>query len=56
VRQSRLTAARDRFSDEFKAAWAAEAKGREFLHSIVLLFATVAVGFLCVLWVVGFRL
>jgi hypothetical protein len=56
VRQSRLSAARDRFSSEFKAAWAVEAKGREFLHSIALLFPTVAIGFVCVLWLVGFRL
>ena len=56
VRQSRLHATREEFSDEFKAAWAAETKGPEYVHSIYLLYATVAISALLVGWLVLCRL
>ena len=56
VRQSRLRAARDEFSDEFKAAWAAETKGPEYVHSIYLLYSTVIIAALLVGWLVLCRL
>lgn len=56
VRQSRLVAARDNFSASFKQAWAAEVKGPEYVHSIYFLYATVSIGGLLAVWLVGFRL
>lgn len=56
VRQSRLVVARDNFSSSFKQAWAAEAKGPEYVHSIYFLYATVFIGGVLAVWLVGFRL
>lgn len=56
VRQSRLVAARDNFSSSFKQAWAAEVKGPEYIHSIYFLYATVLIGGVLAVWLVGFRL
>ena len=56
VRQARLDAARDNFSNIFKQAWAAETKGPEYVHSIYFLYATVIISGVLVVWLVGFRL
>ncbi|HEU4709157.1 MAG TPA: hypothetical protein VFS17_07590 [Methylophilaceae bacterium] len=56
VRQSRLAATRDNFSDSFKQAWAAEVKGHEYIHSIFFLSATVIIGGILAIWLVGFRI
>lgn len=56
VRQARLAAAMDNFSPSFKKAWAAEPKGREFVHSIYFLKATVVIGGILTLWFIGLRM
>ena len=56
VRQARLDAARDNFSDIFKQAWAAETKSPEYVHSIYFLYATVIISGVLAVWLVGFRL
>jgi hypothetical protein len=56
VRQSRLEAARGNFSESFQQAWAAETKGKEYLHSIFFLYGTVLTGTLLAVWLIGFRL
>ncbi len=52
VRQSRLGAARESLSPAFIAAWSAEPKGREYLHSIWFLRAAILAGATIVCWVV----
>ena len=52
VRQSRLDAIRDGFSSAFNLAWAAEVKGREYLHAVHFLRAAVVGGGLLVCWLV----
>ncbi|WP_372016452.1 hypothetical protein [Pseudoxanthomonas sp. 10H] len=52
VRQARLGAARESLSPAFIAAWSAEAKGREYLHSVWFLRAAIIAGAAIVCWVV----
>jgi len=52
VRQSRLVAARERFSVAFYEAWSAETKSQEYVHSIVFLRAAVVLGVCVVGWLV----
>ncbi|UNK56275.1 hypothetical protein MNQ95_08805 [Pseudoxanthomonas daejeonensis] len=52
VRQARLGAARNSLSSAFIAAWSAEVKGREYLHSIWFLRAAIVAGAAIVCWVV----
>ena len=52
VRHSRLEATRQSFSAAFNAAWAAEVKGPELVHSIWFLRAAVAIGAVIVTWLI----
>ena len=56
VRQSRLEATRSQFSKSFLDAWAADTKGREYLHAIYFLYSTVIFGALVAVWLINFRL
>jgi hypothetical protein len=56
VRQSRLEATRANFSASFQAAWAAETKGREYVHAIHFLYTAVVIGAVLSAWLIGFRL
>lgn len=56
VRQARLDAVRQQFTDEFQLAWAAEKKGTEILHSIFLLRLTIGGGGCLAAWLIGMRL
>jgi hypothetical protein len=56
VRQARLDAVREQFTDEFHVAWAAEEKGTEVLHSIFLLRLAVVGGGGLAAWLIGMRL
>jgi hypothetical protein len=52
VRQARLDAARSSFSAAFNAAWAADTKGREYVHSVYFLYMVVLGGATVVCWLV----
>jgi hypothetical protein len=56
VRQARLEAIRANFSLSFRQAWAAEIKGKEFLHAVHFLYAAVFFGATLATWLIGFRL
>jgi len=56
VRQARLDAVRQQFTDEFHVAWAAEDKRVEVLHSIFLLRLAVGGGGGLAAWLIGMRL
>lgn len=44
LRQKRLDATRVQFGKYFQAAWSAEIKGKEYIHSIWFLYAAVVFG------------
>jgi hypothetical protein len=52
VRQARLDALRDSFSGTFNLKWAAEVKGREYLHAHYFLFAAVPLATALVSWLI----
>jgi hypothetical protein len=56
VRQSRLDAARERFTEAFHFVWGAEHKGNERFHAIQFLRAAVVVGAAFVICLVAMRL
>jgi hypothetical protein len=56
VRQARLDAVREQFTDEFHVAWAAEKKGAERLHAIFFLRVAVIGGACLVFWLTGVRI
>lgn len=56
IRQARLDAVREKFTNEFHLAWAAEKKGAERLHAILFLRIAVIGGASLASWLVGLRL
>jgi hypothetical protein len=56
VRQARLNAARSCFGREFKAAWLAESKGPEYVHSVYFLQGAVWIAWALCAWLVILRL
>jgi len=56
TRQARLEVMREEFSSTFRKVWAADIKGREFLHAINFLFAVIACGAIVVCWLALVRL
>ena len=50
VRNTRLESIRESFGSAFNRAWAAEVKGREYVHAFHFLCAVISVGAAVVCW------